>query len=229
MFALPQELWISLLLTFRLAAWVTLLLVFAGIFLAAWLTAARSRLVILAETVINLPIVLPPTVIGFYLLALFSPQQPIGRFYLHLTGETLAFHFTGLVVGSIFYSLPYAVQPITAAFRAVPQSFVDAAVSLGATRWRAFLRIILPMSWRGVLGGAILAFAHTLGEFGVVVMLGGSIPGKTRVASIALFDEVQKLDYSAAHRFSAVLLSVAFLFLLLLGWIQRRASVCVQP
>jgi molybdate transport system permease protein len=215
--------WVALGLTVRLAATVTVLLMGIGTILGYWFSTSRSRGILLAETLVNLPIVLPPTVIGFYLLTLFSPDHPIGRTWFRITGETLTFHFSGLVVGSILYSLPYAVQPISAAFKSVRRAHVDAAISLGATPWRAFWRITVPLSWRGLVTGAILAFAHTMGEFGVVVMLGGSIPGKTRVASIALYDQVQKLDYTAAHQFAAILMVISFVMLLVLGWIQGRA------
>ena len=221
---LPPELWVSLGLTVRLAATVTALLLVIGTVLGYWFSTSKSRGILLAETLVNLPIVLPPTVIGFYLLTLFSPDQPIGRVWFKITGQTLTFNFSGLVVGSILYSLPYAVQPISAAFKSVRQAYVDAAISLGATPWRAFWRITVPLSWRGLIAGAILAFAHTLGEFGVVVMLGGSIPGRTRVASIALYDEVQRLDYVAANKFAGVLLGISFVMLLLLGWVQGRAA-----
>ncbi len=221
---LPPELWVSLWLTLRLAAVVTALLLVISIVLGWWFSVSRWRGVLLIETLVNLPIVLPPTVIGFYLLALFSPDEPLGRFWLSITGSTLTFTFSGLVVGSILYSLPYAVQPVTTAFRSVDRALVDAAISMGATPWRAFWRITVPLSRRGLLTGAVLAFAHTLGEFGVVVMLGGSIPGETKVASIALYDEVQKLNYPTAHAFSALLLVISFILLLLLGWVQPKTE-----
>ena len=220
--ALPPALWVSLGLTLRLAATVTLLLMVIGIVLGYWFSTSRWRGLIFIETIVNLPIVLPPTVIGFYLLAFFAPDHLLGRLWLHVTGETLTFNFSGLVVGSILYSLPYAVQPISTAFKAVRQTHVDAAISLGATPWRAFWRITLPLSRRGVISGAILSFAHTLGEFGVVVMLGGSIPGKTKVASIALYDEVEKLNYGTAHTFAALLLVISFALLLALSALQRQ-------
>jgi molybdate transport system permease protein len=220
---LPRELWVSLALTFRLAGIVTVLLLVISCSLGYWFSVSRWRGLLLIETIVNLPLVLPPTVLGFYLLALFAPDHWPGRLWLRVTGQTLAFNFSGLVVGSIVYSLPYAVQPISAAFKSVRRTHVDAAISLGATPWRAFWRITLPLSRRGLLGGAILAFAHTLGEFGVVVMLGGNIPGKTRVASIALYDEVEKLNYPTAHALAAILLVVSFALLFTLALIQRHA------
>lgn len=221
LFDLPSELWISLWLTIRLAAVVTVLLLVISVALGYWFSVSSWRGMMLVETLVNMPIVLPPTVIGFYLLALFAPDEPLGRLWLSITGTTLSFTFWGLVVGSILYSLPYAVQPVTAAFRSVERSHVDAAISMGATPWRAFWRITIPLSRRGLLTGAILAFAHTIGEFGVVVMLGGSIPGETRVASIALYDEVQKLNYPTAHTFAALLLVISFVLLFLLGLLQK--------
>ncbi|MCG3156555.1 MAG: Sulfate transport system permease protein CysW [bacterium] len=219
---LPPELWEALLLTLRLAFVVTILLLLVGMPLAFGLSRSRRRALLAVETIVSLPIVLPPTVIGFYLLMLFSPQQPFGKFWLKLTGQTLTFTFEGLVIGSIIYSLPYAVQPILSAFKSVPPELLDAARTLGASGWQAFRHVMLPLSRRGLGVAAILGFAHTLGEFGVVVMLGGSIPGKTKVASIALYDEVQKLNYDAAHQYALILLVISFVMLLAMTVIQRK-------
>ncbi len=219
---LPPELWEALLLTLRLAFVVTILLLLVSIPLAFGLSRSRRRALLAVETIVSLPIVLPPTVIGFYLLMLFSPQQPFGKFWLKLTGQTLTFTFEGLVIGSIIYSLPYAVQPILSAFKSVPPELLDAARTLGASGWQAFRHVTLPLSRRGLGVAAILGFAHTLGEFGVVVMLGGSIPGKTKVASIALYDEVQKLNYDAAHQYALILLVISFVMLLAMTVIQRK-------
>ena len=221
---LSPELWESLWLTLQLAFVVMLILLLVSIPLAYWLSRSKQRGMIIVETLVSLPIVLPPTVIGFYLLVLFSPQHPLGAFWLKLTGATLTFSFTGLVIGSVFYSLPYAVQPILNAFRSVQQEYIDAALTMGATRGETFGHVILPLSKGGVGVAAILGFAHTLGEFGVVVMLGGSIPGKTRVASIALYDEVQKLNYDTAHIFALLLLLISFLMLLLMAVFQRQIA-----
>jgi molybdate transport system permease protein len=221
---LTPEMWQALRLTLRLAFTVTLLLLLLTIPLAWWISASRSRAIVLVETLVSLPIVLPPTVLGFYLLTLFSPEQPAGRFWFRLTGDTLTFSFSGLVFGSVLYSLPYAVQPLVAAFRSVPAPFLDASTSLGANGWLTFRRIMLPLSRRGLGVAAMLSFAHTVGEFGVVVMIGGSIPGKTRVASIALYDEVQKLNYPAAHQFALLLLLLSFFILLLINLLQRRGK-----
>lgn len=219
---LPPELWQALALTLRLAFVVTLLLLVVSLPLAYWLSRNKRRSTVVLETVVSLPIVLPPTVIGFYLLVLFSPQRPFGAFWLDITGQTLTFSFEGLVIGSVLYSLPYAVQPILSAFRAIHQDYLDASLTMGATRWQTFGYIILPLSLNGIGVGTILGFAHTLGEFGVVVMLGGNIPGETRVASIALYDEVQKLNYDTAHLYALVLLVISFFMLLSITLIQRR-------
>lgn len=221
---MSPELWESLWLTLQLAFVVMLLLLAVSIPLAYWLSRSKRRGIVILETLVSLPIVLPPTVIGFYLLMLFSPQRPLGAFWLKITGETLTFSFAGLVFGSVIYSLPYAVQPILNSFRSVQQDYLDAALTLGATRLETFWHVILPLAKGGLGVGAILGFAHTLGEFGVVVMLGGSIPGKTKVASIALYDEVQKLNYDMAHAFALILLLISFLMLLFMTVMQRRLA-----
>ena len=219
---LPPELWEALWLTLRLAFVVMILLLVVSTPLAYWLSKSKWRGSVALETLVSLPIVLPPTVIGFYLLMLFSPQRPFGAFWLKLTGQTLTFSFEGLVIGSVIYSLPYEVQPILSSFKAVHRDFIDAARTSGATRLQTFWHVVLPLSQRGIGVGAILSFAHTLGEFGVVVMLGGSIPGRTKVASIALYDEVQKLNYDTAHAYALILLLIAFLMLLAMTVIQRK-------
>lgn len=220
---LSAPLWQSLGLTLRLAAITTLLLGLVGLPLAHWLNTTRWRLAPILETVVTLPVVLPPTVIGFYLLTAFSPQHPPGSWWIALTGAPLAFSFGGLVIASAIYSLPFAVQPFQAALRSVPPDLLDAAASLGTPPRRVFWRVHVPLAWRGVAAGLTLAFAHTLGEFGVVLMIGGSIPGVTKVASIALYDEVQKLSYPTAHAFAAILLALSFVLLLAVTLLQRRA------
>jgi molybdate transport system permease protein len=219
LFSFP--LWQSLDLTLRLAGITTVLLGLLGLPLAQWLNRSLWRLAPAVETLVTLPVVLPPTVIGFYLLIAFSPAHAPGSWWREATGSTLAFSFPGLVVGSLIYSLPFAVVPFQAALREVPRELLDAATACGAGRWRVWRRIHLPLAWRGIVAGLTLGFAHTLGEFGVVLMIGGSIPGVTRVASIALYDEVQALDYSQAHAFAALLLVVAFLLLLAVTLLQR--------
>jgi molybdate transport system permease protein len=219
---LPPGLWQALWLTLRLALVTTALLLVVGIPLAHWLNTTRLPGVAVLEALVALPIVLPPTVIGFYLLTLFAPQSPLGRTWVAIFRHPLPFSFPGLVVGSVLYSLPFAVQPFQAAFKAVPQTYLEAIAALGARTHQTFWHVRLPMARRGLLVGATLAFAHTLGEFGVVLMLGGSIPGETRVASIALYDEVQKLDFAVAHAYALVLLVLSFALLLLVTLLQRR-------
>lgn len=218
----PPALWEAIGLTIRLAAVSSLVLLIVGIPLAYWLNASRMRGVVLIETLVSLPIVLPPTVIGFYLLMLMAPQQPVGAAWVSVFGQPLPFSFTGLVIGSVIYSLPFAVQPFQAAFRGVRRELVQSALALGLTRRQAFWSIVLPLSKNGILTGVSLSFAHTMGEFGVVLMLGGNIPGQTRVASIALYDEAQKLNYPTAHAYAVVLLAISFTILAGITYLQRR-------
>ncbi|CAN5448189.1 molybdate ABC transporter permease subunit [soil metagenome] len=220
--SLPPELWTSLALSLRLAAVSTALLMLIALPLGWWLAFTRMRGAILAEVLISLPLVLPPTVIGFYLLLLLSPQLAFGHWWQQISGQTLAFSFWGLVIGSCVYSLPFAIQPVVAAFRMLRIETAQAAYSLGMTRWQAFIHVLLPLAKSGVYSGALLAFAHTLGEFGVVLMLGGNIPGTTRVASIALYDETQKLNYADAHGFALLLLILSFVLLCAITFIQKR-------
>ncbi len=214
----------AIILTLRLSLTTTLLLLMGGLPLARWLNTSRWRGAGVVQTLIALPMVLPPTVIGFYLLVCFAPDHFPGSVWLRLTGRALSFSFTGLVVGSILYSLPYAVQPFQAALRAVPTAMLEAAVATGARPWRTFWRVQLPLARRGVMVGATLSFAHTVGEFGVVLMLGGSIPGETRVASIALYDEVQKFNYPLAHAYAATLLLISGVLLSAVTFLQRDTA-----
>lgn len=218
----PPALWEAIGLTLRLAAVSSLVLLVIGIPLAHWLNSTRMRGAILVETLVSLPIVLPPTVIGFYLLMLMSPQQPAGAAWVSVFGQPLPFSFTGLVIGSVVYSLPFAVQPFQAAFRGVKREMVQSALALGLTPRQTFWSIVLPLSKHGILTGVSLSFAHTMGEFGVVLMLGGNIPGQTRVASIALYDEAQKLNYATAHAYALVLLAISFVILVGITYLQRR-------
>ena len=187
-----------------------------------WLATTKAKTRPLFEAITALPLVLPPTVLGFYLLILMSPDTWIGGLFLKATGETLAFSFTGLVIASVIYSLPFAVQPMQTAFRSVPQSSLDAARTLGASARDAFFSTSLPLASRGVVTAAVLSFAHTVGEFGVVLMIGGNIPGETRVASIAIYDEVEALQYDVANQYALVLIAFAFLILTLVYSINRR-------
>jgi molybdate transport system permease protein len=208
--------------SFALATLTTLALLVLGLPVAWWLTTSRWRYKFLVEAVVALPLVLPPTVLGFYLLFGLGPNSPLGRAYEAVVGHRFPFSFEGLLVASILYSLPFAVQPFAAALAGVDPRLVEASYSLGVSRFRTFFRVLLPLAWNGILAGAVLTFAHTLGEFGVVLMVGGNIAGETRTLSIAIFDHVQALEYGAAHRTSALLLAISFSVLVVVYALQRR-------
>ena len=191
--------------------------------IAYWVTFSTWRWKFLVESVVALPIVLPPTVLGFYILVAIGSQSPIGRAWAAWSGHGLAFTFEGLVIASILYSLPFAVQPIAVAFSQVDRQLIEASSVLGASRLRTFIRVILPLSINGVITGAVLSFAHTMGEFGVVLMVGGNIPGVTRTVSIAIYDEVQSLDYAAANRTALLLLLFSFVVLSIVYGINRKS------
>jgi molybdate transport system permease protein len=212
-------------LTLKLAAVAMAILLAIGAPLAWWLAHTRSRLRVVVEAVVALPLVLPPTVLGFYLLLLFSPRNPFGGAWLEATGSTLAFSFSGLVIASVLYSLPFAVQPLQGSFEAIGRAPLEAAATLRASPLDAFLTVASPMALRGFVTAAVLGFAHTLGEFGVVLMVGGNIPGETRVVSIAIFEQVETLDFAAAHRLSAGLLVFSFLVLFAVYALNRRFPV----
>ncbi len=213
-----EALWLSL----ELAALTTAVLLGLGLPLAAWVAWSRRRWKFLVEAVVSLPLVLPPTVLGFYLLQGLGPHSPLGRAFAFLMGHPFPFSFEGLLLASVLYSLPFAVQPFAAGLAAVDPRLVEASYTLGASRLATFFRVSLPLSRRGVVSGAVLAFAHTLGEFGVVLMVGGNIAGRTRTLSIALFDHVEALEYGAAHRTAALLLAVSFAGLAAVHALQRR-------
>ncbi|MGB8354581.1 MAG: molybdate ABC transporter permease subunit [Chthoniobacteraceae bacterium] len=219
---MTPEFWESVFLTLRLAFVSTLLLMVLGLPIAHWLNRSRWRGIIFIETLVTMPIVLPPTVIGFYLLVIFAPQHAPGALWKAVTGHTLAFSFSGLVVGSIIYSLPFALQPFQAALRSVPDLYVEAAKVEGASTWQIFRNVNLPLAWRGIMVGIVLSFAHTVGEFGIVLMLGGSIPGQTKVASIALYDEMQKLNYSLAEAYALTLLAISFTLIFFISLLKRK-------
>lgn len=214
--------WQAIGLSLKLAALTTLLLLLLGVPLACWLASSRWRWKFLIEAVVALPIVLPPTVLGFYLLIALGPRSPVGQFYEKLTGHALTFTFEGLVVASIFYSLPFAVQPFAAAFATVDRRLIENSWCLGAGRIATFFRVTLPLAWPGVLAGVVLSFAHTIGEFGVVLMIGGNLPGVTRTVSISIYDEVQALNYSAAGQTSLAMLIFSFVVLAITYALQRR-------
>ena len=209
-------------LTVRLALVTTLLLFVIGVPLAWWLATTRSRTKPFLEALTALPLVLPPTVIGFYLLILLNPDAPVGRFWVSLTGDTLTFSFSGLVVASVIYSLPFMVQPLQTAFERVGHGQLDAAAGLGAGPLDRFLNVAVPLSARGFVTAGVLTFVHTIGEFGVVLMVGGNIPQRTRVVSIALYDRVETLDYASAHMLAAGLVGVSFAVLAVVFLINRR-------
>jgi len=209
-------------LSFQLAAITTVILIVISTPIAWWLARTSSRLKPFVQTTVALPIVLPPTVMGFYLLILLGPGGVIGGWWVELTGSALTFSFTGLVVASCLYSLPFAVQPLVNAFESLGNRNLEAAWTLGASRLDAFFSVAVPLSLRGYLGAIVLSFAHTLGEFGVVLMVGGNIPGETRVISIAIYDQVESLNYSTAHQLSATLLVIAFAVLLAMFVVNRR-------
>ncbi|MBM3836426.1 MAG: molybdate ABC transporter permease subunit [Verrucomicrobia bacterium] len=214
--------WNAIILSLRLASLTTLILFLAGLPAAYWLATSRWRWKFLVEAVVALPLVLPPTVLGFYLLLAMGPRSPFGRFYESLTGQLLPFSFEGLLVASVLYSMPFTVQPFAAAFAAVDRKFIEASWCLGETRAGTFFRVILPLSWPGVLTGMILSFAHTIGEFGVVLMVGGNLPGATRTVSISIYDAMQSLDYSAAGKTSLLLLVLSFAVLAVTYTLQRN-------
>ena len=214
-------------LTIKLASLTTAILFVVGTPLAWWLASTKSKLRPFVEAVTALPLVLPPTVLGFYLLLVMSPHSPLGAFWVKVSGETLTFSFTGLVFASILYSLPFMVQPLTSAFEAVGRGPIEAAASLGASPVDAFFRVVAPLSARGFITAGVLTFAHTLGEFGVVLMVGGNIPGETRVLSIAIYDHVETLQYAEAHALSAGLLAFSYIVLLLVYTFDRKARVRV--
>jgi molybdate transport system permease protein len=212
-------------LTLKLAGVTTVILLILGTPLAWWLANTRSRFRVLVEAITALPLVLPPTVLGFYLLIALGANGVIGIPAKILTGSTLAFTFTGLVIASSLYSLPFVVQPLHGAFESVGKKPLEAAWSLGASKLNAFFTVAAPMAFRGYLTAIVLGFAHTMGEFGVVLMVGGNIPGKTKVLSIAIYDHVEALEYSQAHILSGSLLLFSFLTLVLVYSVNRRLPV----
>jgi molybdate transport system permease protein len=212
-----------LLLSFRLAAIVSLWLLAIGLPVAYWLAFTKWRGKFVLEAVVALPLVLPPTVLGFYALIALGPRGLLGRMWQPLFGHPLAFTFGGLVIASIFYSFPFAVQPLVAAFESLDRRLLDASAVLGAGRARTFLRVIVPLAWPGLVTAVVLSFAHTLGEFGVVLMVGGNLPGITRTVSIDIYDRVQALDYAGAQGMSLVLLAISFAVLCVVYGLNRRA------
>src|SRR6201984_1470734 len=214
--------WQAFWLTLQLAVTVSAVLLLLGLPIAWWIAFSPWRWKFFIEAVIALPIVLPPTVLGFYVLVALGPRSPLGRWWISLTGHTLAFTFSGLVIGSILYSLPFAVQPFAASFSAVDRKLIAASATLGASPFRTFLTVTAPLSLSGIVTGVALSFAHTMGEFGVVLMVGGNIPGVTRTVSIDIYDRVQASDYGGANQTALVLLMVCFVLLTLVYGLNRK-------
>lgn len=214
--------WQPLFLTFRLAALTTLILLVVGVPFAYWLASRRFRLKAVVESLVSMPLVLPPSVLGFYLLLAFSPGNAFGGWVERLFDVQLAFSFEGLVVASVIFSFPFLVHPVQSGFQNLPPSLKEAAYTLGMSEWRAFIGVLLPNIKPALLAGAVLSFAHTIGEFGVVLMIGGNIPGVTRVASIAIYDEVESLNYGAANFYALVLFAICFAILLAVNLLNRR-------
>jgi molybdate transport system permease protein len=214
--------WQAFWLTIRLAVLVAAILVVMGVPLAYWIAYSRWRWKFLAEAVVALPLVLPPTVLGFYVLLALGSHSPLGRWWQATTGHTLAFTFTALVIGSVIYSLPFAVQPFAASFALVDPKLLAASATLGASKLRTFLQVVLPLSTPGLVTGVALSFAHTMGEFGVVLMVGGNIPGVTRTVSIDIYDQVEAFNFSAANQTALALLAISFAALCLVYGMNRR-------
>lgn len=212
----------ALWLTFQLAATTTVILVLVGTPIAWWLARTRSKARAFVEPLVALPIVLPPTVMGFYLLIAFAPTGPVGQLWENVTGAPLAFTFEALLIGSVLYSAPFYIQPLQVAFENLPDQLLGAAATLGANGFDRFVTIAVPLSRSGFVIASCLAFAHTVGEFGIVLMIGGSIPGETRLLSIALFEEVETLNYERAHILAAGLLAFSFVLLFVVYRLNRR-------
>lgn len=216
--------WQPLWLTLKLASITTLILAVLGIPFAWWLAQTQTRLKPVIETLVAMPLVLPPSVLGFYLLLAFSPQHWFGQWLDQVWGVRLAFSFSGLVVASVLFSFPFMVHPIQAAFQNLPASLQEAAYMLGKSKTQTVLRVLLPNIKPALISGGVLAFAHTLGEFGVVLMIGGNLPQHTRVASIAIYDEVESLNYATAHVYAGCLFALSFAIVLTVYLINRRTA-----
>ena len=214
--------WTAIWVTFKLASWTAAALLIIGLPIAYWLTYSKWRWKFLVESIVALPLVLPPTVLGFYILVAIGPHSPIGRFYTDIVGQSLPFSFQGLLLASSLYSLPFAVQPFATAFEQVDRRLIEASWTLGISKIKTFFKLIGPLSTAGLVTGVVLSFAHTMGEFGVVLMVGGNIEGITRTVSIDIYDEVQALNYGAAAKTAGFLLGVSYLVLLLVYAMNRR-------
>lgn len=216
--------WAAFRLSLELAALTTAVLLVVGLPLAQWLTRAEGRFAFLVESLVTMPLVLPPTVLGFYLLLALGPASPLGRAFEATFDRQLVFSFEGLLVASVLYGLPFAVRPFKAALAGVDRSLVETSWCLGVSRTQTFVRVVLPLAMPGIVAGAVLTFAHALGEFGVVLMIGGNLEGRTRTLSVAVFDHVGALEYAAAHRCAAALLALAFLITGLVAFLEKRGK-----
>ncbi len=214
--------WQAIALTLKLASVTTAVLTLVGLPLAYWLATTRRRWRPIVDAAVAVPLLLPPTVLGFYLLMSTGPSSMAGRLYERLTGGTIPFSFEGIVLASVIYNLPFAVRPFASAFASVDRRLIEAARCLGASPFRTFAVVVLPLAWPGVLAGLVLSFAHTVGEFGVVLMVGGNIPGVTRTIAVAIYDDVQALNYAAANQASALLVLFAMVVLTVTYALQRR-------
>jgi len=214
--------WLAIWVTVKLAGLTALVLLGIGLPIAYWLSFSRRRWKFLIESVVALPLVLPPTVLGFYILIAIGPRSPFGRLYAELVGHPLPFTFEGLLLGSVLYSLPFAVQPFVTAFEQVDRRLIEASWTLGVSKLTTFFKLILPMSTAGLVTGVVLSFAHTMGEFGVVLMVGGNLEGTTRTVSIDIYDEVQALNYAAAGETALFLFVVSYAVLLLVYAVNRN-------
>lgn len=203
----------SLFITLKLAFVTTVILLIIGIPTAWWLSRSQSRFKIIIESIVAMPLILPPTVLGFYLLISLGPNGFLGKTFIFFSGEHLAFSFTGLVIGSIIYSMPFVIQPLHSAFATIDNKYIETAKTLGAGPFDTFINIVMPMSRVGIITATVLGFAHTIGEFGVVLMIGGNIPGKTQVLSISIYDHVEALEFTQAHILSGILLAFSFILL----------------
>lgn len=212
-------------LTMQLASATTAILFVTGIPLAHWLAMSRWKGRFLIESIVALPLVLPPTVLGFYLLVAMGPRGWIGQLTENMFGGRLPFTFCGILLGSILFNLPFAVRPFMAAFAAMDRQLIEASWCLGVSRVATFFRVTLPLCWPGILAGLILTFAHAVGEFGVVLMVGGNVPGVTRTLAISIYDDVQALDYASAGRSAQFLLGFSFLVMCVTQWLSRRGDV----
>ena len=215
--------WSPIILTLKLAGLTTLILFVISIPLAYWLAHSKSKLKPFIEALIALPLVLPPTVIGFYLLITFNPNSNIGSFFNEYLGLNLVFSFTGLVIGSIIYSFPFMVQPLQVGFSSLPKGIIENAIILGKSKFQILTKVMLPNIKQAILTAVILTFAHTVGEFGVVLMIGGNIPKSTKVVSIAIYEQVESLNYTGAHIYSAILMSCSFLVLLIIYFFKNKS------